>query len=126
MELQTAQKNFASHGVFGMVLVGIGIASLLDATYRRMTESVQEIWLVEVGAGFIAILFGLLFFGSAVRYLVHMDRIAEYSERKARRRSTEEGRTRRRRPNLEAAAHQDASAQSLEGVQLTAVKSGTR
>jgi hypothetical protein len=125
MELQTAQKNFVFQGVIGMALVGVGIVSAFDASFRRTTESIQEIWMVEFGVGFVACLMGLVFVGSAVRYLVHIDRIAEYSERKARHRSSQERRTRKARPKMEAGSSRDTTTEALEGVRLAAVKTGS-
>ena len=40
--------------------------------------------------GLVTMMMGLAFFGSAVRYMVHMDRIHEYSDRKARSRARKE------------------------------------
>jgi len=125
MQLETAQKNFASQGVIGLVLAGAGITSVFDASFRRMTESFQEIWMAEFGFGIVACLTGMIFLGSAARYLVHMDRIAEYSERKARHRSSQERRTRKSRPNLESANVSTAANEVLEGVRLASVKTGS-
>lgn len=60
---------------------------IFDAAYRRMTESVQELWIAEGTIGFVLFMVGIACFGSAIRYLVHMDRIAEYADRKARHRA---------------------------------------
>ena len=48
-----------------------------------MAEAHWEIWVVEGTAGLILTMAGLAYFGSAVRYLVHIDRINEYVDRKA-------------------------------------------
>ena len=125
MELQTAQKNFTFHGVTGIALVGVGIASSFDAAFRRTSETIQEIWMVELGVGMVSCLLGLLFFGSAVRYLVHMDRIAEYSERKARHRSAQDRRSSKPRPKMDTGIVKDSVADGLEGIRLSAIKSGT-
>ena len=61
MELQTAQKNFTFHGVTGIALVGVGIASSFDAAFRRTSETIQEIWMVELGVGMVSCLLGLCF-----------------------------------------------------------------
>lgn len=58
---------------------------LFDAAYRRLSESVVEIWVAEGTLGFVLFMAGLSFFGSAVRYMVHMDRMMEYADRRARR-----------------------------------------
>ena len=125
MELQTAKKNFVSHGVMGGVLLVVGIASLFDGAFRRTTETIQEIWMVEFSAGLVLCLFGLVLFGSAVRYLVHMDRIAEYSERKARHRSSKDRRSHSVRPKMKKSSVKESGMESLEGIRLAAVKSGT-
>ena len=83
-------------------MIGCGIAILMDSAYRRFSEEIAEIWMVEGTVGFVLFMAGLAYFGSAVRYMVHMDRIAEYSERQARRRSRREsesgGKTKRMKP----------------------------
>jgi hypothetical protein len=45
----------------------------LDAASRKMTEDSWEIWFAEGTAGYIVLISGLAFFGSAVRYLVLMN-----------------------------------------------------
>lgn len=50
---------------------------VFDAAFRRMAEAQWEIWVVEGTLGLCMTMAGLAYFGSAVRYLVHMDRIAE-------------------------------------------------
>ena len=84
MDLQRARKQLTFHGVVGIAFLLLGTALISDGTYRRVTEPVVELWMAEIGLGFMAGLVGLLFFGSAVRFLVHMDRIAEYAERRER------------------------------------------
>lgn len=63
---------------------------VLDAAFRRMAEAQWEIWVVEGTLGLCMTMSGLAYFGSAVRYLVHMDRIAEYTDRRARSRARKE------------------------------------
>lgn len=87
MDLQTARKRWFSHATTGALALGTGISLIFDASYRRFSEEVAEIWWLEGSLGFVLFMTGLAFFGSAVRYMVHMDRIAEYSERKARQRN---------------------------------------
>ena len=63
---------------------------VLDAAFRRMAEAQWEIWVVEGTLGLCMTMSGLAYFGSAVRYLVHMDRIAEYTDCGARSRARKE------------------------------------
>lgn len=84
MDIQKARKQCTLHGFVGLLFLSLGMALIADGTYRRFVESVVELWMAEIGLGFVAGLIGLLFFGSAVRFLVHMDRIAEYAERRQR------------------------------------------
>ena len=63
---------------------------VFDAAFRRMAEAQWEIWVVEGTLGLCMTMSGLAYFGSAVRYLVHMDRIAEYTDRRARSRARKE------------------------------------
>ena len=63
---------------------------VFDAAFRRMAEAQWEIWVVEGTLGLCMTMAGLAYFGSAVRYLVHMDRIAEYTDRRARSRARKE------------------------------------
>ena len=63
---------------------------VFDAAYRRMAEAQREIWVTEGTLGLCMTMAGLAYFGSAVRYLVHMDRIAEYTDRRARSRARKE------------------------------------
>ena len=63
---------------------------VFDAAFRRMAEAQWEIWVVEGTLGLCMTMAGLAYFGSAVRYLVHMDRIAEYTDRGARSRARKE------------------------------------
>lgn len=86
MDLDTARRRWFFHGTSGVIATGAGIAVLFDASFRRHSESIQEIWWAEGLLGFVLFMSGLAFFGSSVRYLVHMDRIVEYTDRKARRR----------------------------------------
>lgn len=86
MELDKARKKWFRHGTVGTLLLGTGISVLFDASYQRLSESVQEIWIAEGTAGFILFMSGMAFYGSAIRYMIHMDRIVEYSEKRARKR----------------------------------------
>ena len=64
---------------------------VFDAAFRRIMAEVQwEIWVVEGTLGLCMTMAGLAYFGSAVRYLVHIDRIAEYTDRRARSRARKE------------------------------------
>lgn len=63
---------------------------VFDAAFRRMAEAQWEIWVLEGTLGLCMTMAGLAYFGSAVRYLVHMDRIAEYTDRRARSRARKE------------------------------------
>ena len=85
MDLAQARKSWFLHGTVGVLLMGSGLAVLFDAAFRRLKEVVAEIWIVEGTLGFILTMAGFAFFGSAIRYMVHMDRIVEYTDRKARR-----------------------------------------
>ena len=90
MTLDTARKRWFAQGTTSFVLFGTGICVIFDAAFRRMSEAHWEIWVVEGTVGLILMMAGLAFFGSAVRYLVHMDRINEYVDRKARSRARRE------------------------------------
>lgn len=90
MTLDTARKRWFAQGTTAFVLFGTGICVIFDAAFRRMSEAHWEIWVVEGTVGLILMMAGLAFFGSAVRYLVHMDRINEYVDRKARSRARRE------------------------------------
>lgn len=85
MELDTARKRWFSHGATGVLLFAAGVSLVFDAAFRRASEPVIEIWAAEGMMGLILMMLGLAFFGSSVRYLVHMDRIVEYSERRYKR-----------------------------------------
>lgn len=63
---------------------------VFDAAFRRMAEAQWEIWVLEGTLGLCMTMAGLAYFGSAVRYLVHMDRIAEYTDRRALSRARKE------------------------------------
>jgi len=90
MTLETARKKWFAQGTVAFLLFGMGISVIFDAAFRRMTEAHWEIWVVEGTVGLCMMMVGLAFFGSAVRYMVHMDRIHEYSDRKARSRARQE------------------------------------
>ena len=90
MTLDSARKKWFTQGTIAFLLFGMGISVIFDAAFRRMTESYWEIWVVEGTVGLVTMMMGLAFFGSAVRYMVHMDRIHEYSDRKARSRARKE------------------------------------
>jgi len=84
MTLDTARKRWFSQGTTALLLIGAGLSAMFDAAFRRVSEAHWEIWAVEGPIGLIMTMIGLVFFGSAVRYLVHMDRIREYVDRRAR------------------------------------------
>ena len=90
MTLDTARKRWFAHGTTGFLLFGAGLAVVFDAAFRRIAEAQWEIWVAEGTLGLCMTMAGLAYFGSGVRYLVHMDRIAEYSDRRARSRARKE------------------------------------
>lgn len=90
MTLDTARKKWFAHGTTSFVLFGTGISVIFDAAFRRVVEVQWEIWVVEGLVGLMMMMVGLAFFGSSVRYMVHMDRINEYFDRKARSRARRE------------------------------------
>lgn len=87
MDLDRARKNWLTHGAIGSVLFISGSMAALDGIYRRVMEFHWEVWALELGLGLAVTFSGLVVLGSAVRYLVHMDRIAEYADRRARKRT---------------------------------------
>jgi hypothetical protein len=66
-------EKWWKHGSLGFLLFGTGLSVLLDASAKRMAEMKWEIWFAEGTAGYILLMSGLAFFGSAVRYLVLMN-----------------------------------------------------
>lgn len=90
MNLDTARKRWMTQGMVSFLLLGAGLSVVFDAAYRRIAEAHWEIWTAEGTLGLLLLMTGLAFFGSSVRYLVHMDRIAEYSDRRARSRARKE------------------------------------
>lgn len=90
MNLDTARKRWMTQGTISFLLFGTGLSVVFDAAYRRIAETHWEIWAAEGTLGLILLMTGLAYFGSSVRYLVHMDRIAEYSDRRARSRARKE------------------------------------
>lgn len=90
MTLDTARKRWFAHGTTGFLLFGAGLAVVFDAAFRRIAEAHWEIWVAEGTLGLCMTMAGLAYFGSGVRYLVHMDRIAEYTDRRARSRARKE------------------------------------
>jgi len=67
------REKWWSHGTLGCLFIGSGMSITLDAASRKMTEDSWEIWFAEGTAGYIVLISGLAFFGSAVRYLVLMN-----------------------------------------------------
>ena len=114
MTLDTARKNWMAHGTVAFLLIGFGVSVIFDAAYRRMAESQWEIWVVEGTTGLILMMMGLAFFGSAVRYMVHIDRMHEYADRKAR------GRARKEREQTE------LQMRKTDGVHLKPVRMGVQ
>ena len=104
MTLETARKRWFTHGTTGFLLIGTGVSVTLDAALRRPAEPQWEVWVAEGTLGLVLLMAGLAFFGSAVRYRVHMDRIAEYSDRRARHRA--------RKQNAKAHQEREAAATS--------------
>ena len=90
MTLNIARKKWLAQGIASFLFFGAGVAVVFDAAFRRMTESHWELWAAEGGVGLFLMMVGLVFFGSSVRYMVHMDRIVEYSDRRARSRARKE------------------------------------
>ena len=90
MKLEQARRRWWSHGTASFLLFGAGVSVIFDAAFRRMAEAHWEIWVIEGTIGLGLMMTGLAYFGSAVRYLVHMDRIAEHSDRRARSRRKRE------------------------------------
>lgn len=87
MTLDRARRQWWMHGTASFLLFGAGVSVIFDAAFRRMSEAHWEIWVVEGTVGLGVMMAGLAYFGSAVRHLVYMDRIAEYSDRRARSRA---------------------------------------
>ena len=87
MTLERARRQWLVHGTASFLLFGAGVSVIFDAAFRRMSEAQWEIWVVEGTVGLGLMMTGLAYFGSAIRHLVHMDRIAEYSDRRARSRA---------------------------------------
>lgn len=90
MTLDIARKKWLTQGIASFLFFGAGVAVVFDAAFRRMMESHWELWAAEGGVGLFLMMAGLVFFGSSVRYMVHMDRIVEYSDRRARSRARKE------------------------------------
>lgn len=67
------REKWWTHGTLGCLLIGSGMSITLDAASRKMAEVSWEIWFAEGSAGYVVLISGLAFFGSAVRYMVLMD-----------------------------------------------------
>jgi len=72
--MDNLREKWWAHGSLGCLLVGSGMSIILDAASRKIAEDSWEIWFTEGTAGYIVLMSGLAFFGSAVRFMVHMDR----------------------------------------------------
>ena len=92
MTLDIARKRWLVQGIASFLFFGAGVSVVFDAAFRRLSESHWELWAAEGGMGLLLLMTGLVFFGSSVRYMVHMDRIVEYSDRRARSRARKERR----------------------------------
>ena len=90
MTLDIARKKWFVQGALSFLFFGAGVSVVFDAAFRRLSESQWELWASEGGVGLILMMTGLVYFGSSVRYMVHMDRIVEYSDRRARNRARKE------------------------------------
>ena len=87
MTLELAKKKYVRHGAAGLVLFALGMGVVADGVYRRLSELQEALWLVECALGVVVLLVALMMLGSAVRYLVHIDRLVESADRRARKRN---------------------------------------
>ncbi|RPG81998.1 MAG: hypothetical protein CBC74_000010 [Crocinitomicaceae bacterium TMED114] len=118
MKRETARKQWWIHGTVGFLLVGTGVSVFCDAAVRRITESNWELWFGEGTVGLVLLMSGLAFFGSAVRYLVHLDRIAEYSDRRARHRARKQNARRQRERDVASAEQAEKRKQDLSSADM--------
>ncbi len=113
MNRETVRKQWLIHGTAGFLLVGAGVSVICDAAIRRLSESHWELWFGEGTVGLVLLMSGLAFFGSAVRYMVHMDRIAEYSDRRARQRARKQNARRQQERDVASAEQAEKRKQDL-------------
>ena len=84
MTLDIARKRWLAQGIASFLFFGAGVSVVFDAAFRRLSESHWELWAAEGSVGLFLMMTGLVCFGSSGRYMVHMDRIVEYTDRRAR------------------------------------------
>lgn len=82
--MEELRKRWLKHGSFGCLLIGAGLSILLDAAADRIAGMAWWGWVAQGTFALVMVMSGLGFFGSAVRYLVHMDRLQEREERQRR------------------------------------------
>ncbi|MDA0912929.1 MAG: hypothetical protein O2818_05640 [Bacteroidetes bacterium] len=73
MAIKALRRKWLTHGGVGCLLIGTGFSITLDASARKLGTAHWFVWSGEGTVGLIVMMSGLAFFGSAVRYLVHMD-----------------------------------------------------
>lgn len=82
--MEELRKRWLKHGSIGCLLIGAGLSMLLDASADRVAGMAWWGWVAQGAFALVTFMSGLGFFGSAVRYLVHMDRLREREERQKR------------------------------------------